>query len=57
MRCYCCNKVLTSQEATRRFKESQEFVDMCNNCLGTIDDDVEVTDGYQEDDDGNDDDQ
>jgi len=24
---------------------------MCNNCLGTIDDDVEVTDGYQEDDD------
>jgi hypothetical protein len=57
MKCYCCDKILTSQEATRRFKESGEFVDMCNNCLGTIDDDVEVTDGYQEDDDGNDDDQ
>jgi len=51
MRCYCCNKVLTSQESTRRFKQSNEFVDMCNTCLSTIDEDVEVTDGYQEDDD------
>jgi hypothetical protein len=51
MRCYCCNKVLSSQEATRRFKESGEFADMCNECLSHIEGDVEVTDGYQEPDD------
>lgn len=51
-RCYCCNKILNAQESTRRFKESNTFVDMCNECLGTISDDVDVTDGYQEGDDG-----
>ncbi len=49
MRCYCCNKLLSDQEATRRFQESQEFVDMCNECLVTIDDDVDTTDGFVED--------
>ena len=49
MRCYCCNKVLSSQEATRRFSESQVFVDMCNECLNTIE--VDVTDGYTGEDD------
>lgn len=44
MRCYCCNKILSSQEATRRFQESQEFADMCNECLSTIE--VDVTDGF-----------
>ena len=55
MKCECCDKILTSQEATRKFKESGTFVDMCNECLDTISDDVEVTDGYQEGDDGYDD--
>ena len=54
MRCYCCNKVLSSQETTRRFKESGVFADMCNDCLHTIEDDVEVTEGYQEPDEDND---
>lgn len=51
MRCYCCNKILSSQEATRRFQESQSFVDMCNECLNTISDEVDVTDGYSGEDD------
>ncbi len=52
MRCYCCNNILTTQEATRRFKGSGEFSDMCNKCLQTIDDEVDVTEGNtQEDDD------
>ena len=51
MRCVACNKILSSQESTRRFKESASFVDLCNECLETISDDVEVTEGYQEDDD------
>lgn len=47
MRCQACNVILTSQEATRRFKESNTFVDLCSKCLTTIEDDVgDVTEGY-----------
>jgi hypothetical protein len=45
MRCQACNVILTTQEATRRFKTSGNFVDLCNKCLNTIDDDIEYTDG------------
>ena len=45
MRCTCCNVILTPQESVRRFKQSQEFVDMCNKCLSTISDDVRVVEG------------
>lgn len=48
MRCYCCNKQLSDREATRRFAESGMFVDMCDKCLGTLDDTLDVTDGYSE---------
>ena len=47
--------MLSSQEATRRFKGSDSFVDMCNKCLDTISDEVETTEGYTgPDDDGDD---
>ena len=36
MRCYCCNNILKPSEATRRFKESGVYTEMCNTCLGTI---------------------
>lgn len=45
MRCYCCNNVLTTQEATRKFKESNTYADTCNQCLSTFADDVKVTEG------------
>jgi len=45
MRCHACNVILTTQEATRKFEESGEFVDLCNKCLSTIDGDVTYTDG------------
>lgn len=54
MRCTCCNQLLNTQESTRRFKESNSFVDMCNRCLDTISDEVDVTDGnsdYREEED------
>ena len=51
MKCSCCDKILSSQEATRRFKESNSFVDMCNKCLDTISDDVETTEGFTGEDD------
>jgi hypothetical protein len=33
MRCLCCNVILTSFEATRKYEESKEFVDLCNRCF------------------------
>lgn len=43
MRCYCCDRELSTQESTRRFKLSKEYTDMCNTCLATIEE-VETLD-------------
>ncbi len=53
MRCYCCQKVLTTQEATRKFVLSGTFTEMCNTCLATIDvlADDGVVSGEDDDDD------
>jgi hypothetical protein len=53
MRCYCCNNILTPQEATRRFKLSNEFTDTCSGCLREISDDAftETVEGRPEDED------
>ena len=48
MRCYCCNVILTPQESTRKFT-SGDFVDMCNKCFGTIEEDVEYEESDLED--------
>ncbi len=45
MRCTCCNRILDTQESTRKFAGSGTYVDMCNTCLATIEDDVETIDG------------
>ena len=50
MRCDCCGVILTTQEATRKFKGSGTYVDMCNKCLDTIDDQVDYTDGNVDED-------
>ena len=52
MRCYCCNNPLSGAEATRKFKESGVFTDMCDRCLGEIldDNDLETVEGQAEDD-------
>ena len=51
MRCFCCNVILTPSESTRKFKESGEYVDMCNKCLLTIDEDVNYEEGMGHEDD------
>ena len=51
MRCYSCNKILSSKESVRRFKESGDFVDLCNGCLGTISDEVDTVDGHADEED------
>lgn len=38
MHCYCCDKLLTPEEAARKFKASKTFTEMCNACLATISD-------------------
>lgn len=41
MRCFACDVRLTHREATRKFA-SGEFCDLCDECLGTIQDGLEV---------------
>lgn len=57
MRCYCCNHVLSKQEATRRFSESGTFTEMCNECLTTIEDgdNLALEEGAYEEEDENED--
>jgi hypothetical protein len=40
MRCYCCNKALTDFEATRKSTTTDEYLDMCNKCYGTVKSDM-----------------
>jgi hypothetical protein len=49
MRCSACNVILSTSESVRRFKNSGDFVDLCNKCLSTISDDVETVDGEAQD--------
>lgn len=49
MRCYCCNKILKPSEATRKFKESGSYTEMCDGCLAEITD-VETVEGAGRDD-------
>ena len=49
MRCAACNVILNNQEATRKFANSGQFVDLCNKCFNTIADDVQYTENdYEE---------
>lgn len=44
MRCVCCNAVLSDFESTRRSINTNDFVDICNICIKTIDDDIKTID-------------
>ncbi len=46
MRCLSCDVILSDFEATRKYSKSGEFVDLCNKCFSTIEDDVEVVENY-----------
>jgi hypothetical protein len=37
MRCRCCDKNLSDFESTRKHVTTGEYIDMCNQCYGTID--------------------
>jgi len=35
MKCLACDHILSDLEATRRYAESGEFVDLCTRCIDT----------------------
>ncbi len=58
MRCIACDVRLTPREATRKCVGTGEYPDLCDNCMDTIRDDVNLSDNplhaRQEVDDGED---
>lgn len=40
MRCVACDARLSEVEATRKSVNTGEYLDLCNHCYHTIDDDV-----------------
>lgn len=40
MRCLACNKELTDFEATRKYINTNDFIDLCNECYKEIKDDI-----------------
>lgn len=46
MRCVACNCRLTDFEATRRSAETEEFLDLCNDCYLPIRDQVKALERY-----------
>ena len=47
MRCLACNTELSDYEATRKSSSSNEFLDLCNTCYKSINEDIEVVDNAQ----------
>lgn len=46
MRCLACNKALNEFEATRKSKETGEFVDLCNDCYTYVREDMQVVENF-----------
>lgn len=42
MRCLSCNRALSDREATRKYKSTGEFLDLCDNCYAPIKEEVKV---------------
>jgi hypothetical protein len=40
MRCICCDRKLNDFESTRRHAITNEFLDMCNGCYRSVDNQV-----------------
>jgi len=40
MRCLACDTNLSDFESTRKHHETGEFIDLCNKCFSTIQNDV-----------------
>lgn len=45
MKCLSCDVVLSNAEATRKYKSSGTFVDLCNHCFAPVADSIPVIEG------------
>lgn len=43
MRCVICNEGLTDFEATRKYADTNDFVDMCNHCYSYVKRNIHTT--------------
>lgn len=43
MRCVICNEGLTDFEATRKYADTDDFVDMCNHCYSYVKRNIHTT--------------
>jgi hypothetical protein len=46
MRCYCCDKILSDFESTRKSVNTGEYLDMCNKCYSTIKEELHAEERY-----------
>ena len=46
MRCYCCDKILSDFESTRKSVITGDYLDMCNKCYATIKDELHAEERY-----------
>lgn len=44
MRCSCCDVILSDFEATRKNRETGEYLDMCNKCASFVTDTIQTID-------------
>ena len=42
MKCRACNVTLSDYESTRKNARTGEYIDMCNHCFSTIEEEFEV---------------
>ena len=42
MRCTCCDRLLNDFESTRKSKTTGEYLDICNKCFSTIQQDLDT---------------
>jgi hypothetical protein len=45
MRCLSCNCQLNDQEATRKYANSNTFIDLCDRCFSHVEEDIPYIEG------------
>ena len=46
MRCKACDVILNKFESTSKYKDSGEFIDLCNGCYTAVKEDVQAIERY-----------
>jgi hypothetical protein len=49
MRCVSCDKLLTNYESTRKSKTTEEYLDLCSDCLSSVLEVVPIIFSYKSD--------